>query len=222
MKKKEKDVVKNNRADVSEVLRNRIVEGIYLPGSKLNEQDLTLEFKISRPLAREILIDLESRGLVEKEPNKGAVVRRIDFNSLIEIMQVRESLEGLAARLAAEKSDPSEWEELSGKFGETIERAVEENDLDTYFNLVSEFQTKMFAAARNNELSRLNDLIFTKMIIVQRRLIVLPGRMRLAMEEHRKVLKAIMDKEPEKAELARRDNLRSALNYYKKYSKWVL
>lgn len=222
MKKKEKDAVKNNRADVSEVLRNRIVEGIYLPGSKLNEQDLTLEFKISRPLAREILIDLESRGLVEKEPNKGAVVRRIDFNSLIEIMQVRESLEGLAARLAAEKSDPSEWEELSEKFGETIERAVEENDLDTYFNLVSEFQTKMFAAARNNELSRLNDLIFTKMIIVQRRLIVLPGRMRLAMEEHRKVLKAIMDKEPEKAELARRDNLRSALNYYKKYSKWVL
>ena len=222
MPQKNKSAKRLDRTEVLDVLRQRIVEGEYLPGSKLVENDLAQEFGISRQMARELLQDLESRGLVQKEPNKGATIRRIDLKTLFEIMELREVLEGLAARLATENTSAADWQDLVDAFGECMEEKVREKDLDGYLALVNKFQNRLLQAADNAELSLVADRIFAKMLIVQRRLILLPGRVQAGLQEHREVLQAIMDGDPEKAETLKRKNIRSAITTLKKFKKWVV
>jgi DNA-binding GntR family transcriptional regulator len=59
-------------------------------------------------------------------------------------------------------------------------------------------------------------------MIVQRRIVILPGRIQEAMEEHRQVLKAIMKGDAEKAEAKKRFNIRNARTWLGKYKKWVV
>jgi DNA-binding GntR family transcriptional regulator len=171
---------------------------------------------------REILGDLESLGLVEKFPNRGTTVRRIDSRSLLEIMEIREVLEGLAARLAAQNSRPEDWQDLKQQFGEPFEQIVKNSEFDKYLDLISTFRDRMVAAARSEELSKLIISMYAKIRVVQRRIVILPGRIQQAIEEHRAVLKAIMKNEPDKAEKMKRLNMQNARECLEKYKKWVL
>ena len=203
-------------------LRERIVEGDYPQGVKLVEQDLAREFGASRPMLREILSDLESLGLVEKRRNRGTTVRRIDSQSLLEIMEIREVLEGLAARLAAENSQPDDWRDLEKEFGEPFEQIVKDMDFKSYLDLISVLRDRMVAAARSDELSKLIVSMYAKIQIVQRRIVILPGRINQAISEHRRVLAAIMEGNPDKAEKMKRLNMRNARECLEKYKTWVL
>ncbi len=213
---------KNRRPEVLTTLRKRIVDGDYPQGVKLIEQDLAREFGISRPVLREVLTDLESQGLVEKVPNKGTMVRRVSSESLLEIMEVREVLEGLAARLAAQKSRPEDWKDLLAEFGEPCQKMVENLEFDKFLDLVARFRERMVTTARNEELSKQIYSLFAKITIVQRRVVILPGRMQQAIQEHRDIISALIEGNPDKAEAMKRKNLRSARECLMKYKKWVL
>lgn len=180
------------------------------------------EFQVSRPMLRELLAELETQGLVEKKRNRGAMVRRIDTESLIEIMEIREVLEGLGARLAAQKSKREDWFDLEEAFGERAEKMVKNLEFENYLTLVADFRERMVDAAHNKELSKLIYSLFAKITVVQRRVAILPGRIGEAIKEHREVLKAIMSGDPKKAEAAKRKNLRTARHYLIKYKTWVL
>lgn len=210
------------RAKVMETLRGRIVEGVYPQGMKLVEQQLAKEFSMSRPLIREILADLESQSLVEKKPNRGATVRRVDSDSLIEIMEIREMLEGLAARLAARKSKPSDWADLKKSFGEPAEKIIKNHEFEKFLELVAALRERMVKASQNEELSKLIYSLFAKITIVQRRVVILPGRMEQAITEHRQVIDALIAGDEDKAEKAKRKNLETAKKYLEKYKSWVL
>jgi len=203
-------------------LRDRIVDGEYPQGVKLVEQDLAREFGISRPALREILVDLESQGLVEKRPNKGTVVRWVDAKSLLEIMGMREVLEGLAASLAAQRTTADEWRDLEAELAKPFSQMVENLEYDRYLSLITRFRERMVQAAQNEELSRQIYSLYAKIMIVQRRIVILPGRIQEAMEEHRQVLKAIMEGDAEKAEAKKRLNIRNARTWLEKYKKWVV
>jgi DNA-binding GntR family transcriptional regulator len=137
-------------------------------------------------------------------------------------MDIREVLEGLAARLAAQKSRPEDWADLEREFAESFERIVRESDFDSYLDLITAFRERMVVAAQNEDLSKLINSLYAKIRIVQRRLIILPGRMQQAVKEHRDVLKAIMEGNPESAEEKKRKNLRNAGAWLQKYKTWVL
>jgi len=210
------------REEVIKILRERIVDGHYPQGMKLTEQDLVTEFGISRPLLREIFTDLYSQGLVERKPNHGAIVRRVDSKSLMEIMDIREVLEGLAARLAARNSNPEDWIELEEAFGEPAEKMVENQDFDKFLELVATLREHIVKAAQNEELRNLIYSLFAKITIVQRRVVILPDRMKQGIKEHREVIKAIISGDENAAEQKKKENLRSARNYLEKYKKWIL
>jgi len=210
------------RENILHTLRERIVEGDYPQGVKLVEQDLAREFGVSRPLLREILSDLESLGLVEKRRNRGTTVRRIDSQSLLEIMEIREVLEGLAARLAAENSKPEDWRDLEEEFGKPFEQIVNNMDFKSYLDLISILRDRMVAAAQSDELSKLIISMYAKIQIVQRRIVILPGRINQAITEHRQVLAAIVEGNPDKAEKMKRLNMRNARECLEKYKTWVL
>lgn len=212
----------NKRSKVLTTLRDRIVDGYYPQGIRLVESVLANEFEVSRPMIRELLAELETQGLVEKKRNRGTMVRRVDTESLVEIMEIREVLEGLCARLAAQKSKPEDWRDLEEAFGERAEKMVKNLEFENYLSLVAEFRERMVEASHNKELSKLIYSLFAKITIVQRRIAILPGRIGEAIKEHREVLKAIMSGDPKRAEEAKRKNMRTARQYLVKYKTWVL
>lgn len=219
--KREKNGRVPKRAILTE-LQERISDRQIAPGVKLVEQDLAQEFGVSRTAIREILADLERQGLVERKPNKGTVVRLVDPRSLIEIYEIREVLEGLAARLATDNSQPGDWLDLQEEFGEPCERMVRDMDYEKYLDLITRFRKRMVEKAGSHELSKLIDSIYAQIRIVQRRVIILPERIQKGMLEHREVLKAMVEGDSEKAELMKRRNLRSAREHLKRYQKWIL
>ena len=210
------------REKVLNNLRQRISDRQLLPGVKLTEQELSIEFGVTRTAIRQVLADLEKQDLVERIPNKGTVVRRVDSESLIEIYEIREVLEGLVARLAAFKSDPQDWEELNREFGEPCELMVENHEFEQYLALITKLRQVMVEKAQSRELSKLIDSIYAKIRIVQRRVIILPGRIQKGMLEHREVINALMEGDPDKAEIMKRRNLQSAREDLLKYQNWIL
>src|SRR5512134_3171820 len=83
-----------------EAIKSGIFEGRYAPGQRLIEADLTRELSVSRGPLREALGRLVADGLVEIEPYRGAIVARPSREDVANTLQLREVLEGLAARLA--------------------------------------------------------------------------------------------------------------------------
>jgi DNA-binding GntR family transcriptional regulator len=89
-------------------LQDAIVRGDIPSGSRVGETELALRFGTSRGPLREALRRLESRRLVERTPHVGIRIAAISREKLLEIYHVREALEGMAARLAAQHMSADE------------------------------------------------------------------------------------------------------------------
>jgi DNA-binding GntR family transcriptional regulator len=88
-------------------VRDGIVRGAYAAGTRLTEQDLAQTVGVSRTPVREALRRLHAEGLVEFEPNHGAVVAAFDLEDAEEIFELRALLEPISARRAAERATPA-------------------------------------------------------------------------------------------------------------------
>lgn len=93
---------------VCERIVKDIITGTIAQGQKLNEPELARIHGISRGPLREAMSRLESMRLITRTPNIGARVVKLSYEELLEIYQIRESLEGLAAKLAAQTMSPEE------------------------------------------------------------------------------------------------------------------
>src|SRR3954454_4487711 len=96
-----------------QVLRDRIVQGVYLPEQRLTEMELARELGVSRPTIRMALVRLEREGLVVTQPKRGASVRSIGTAEAVRPPRIREVLAGLAAALAPESATPAEIDEMA-------------------------------------------------------------------------------------------------------------
>src|SRR3954449_12090798 len=90
---------------VREQLQHAILEGVLKPGERLRAEALAQRYGTSRTPVREALLQLEAQGLVEVEPNRGAVVRAFDRADLLDLYEVRALLEPAAAARAARRID---------------------------------------------------------------------------------------------------------------------
>ena len=91
----------NFRAQIKDVILQRIVAGEYPPGARLVETRIAQELGVSQAPVREALRDLEQLGCIVHEPFRGCSVRAFSAEELLEAFPVRAALEALAARLAA-------------------------------------------------------------------------------------------------------------------------
>ena len=92
----------NLRDQIYDVLKELIITGQIKPGEKINEEDIAARLNVSRTPIRETLVRLEHEGIVENTPRRGAHVVSISKKKIMDIMKVREVLEGLVTRLAVE------------------------------------------------------------------------------------------------------------------------
>ena len=137
---------------VVEALRERILGGTMAPGERLVEGRLSQELGVSRMPVREALRQLAAEGLVTIEPRRGASVTSINPDQVRELVEVRATLEGLNAKLAARRHDPEKIAELERILREGTELAASDGDLATMMRLNQRFHDALGNIAANSVL----------------------------------------------------------------------
>ncbi|MDR7486871.1 MAG: GntR family transcriptional regulator [Armatimonadota bacterium] len=192
---------------VYEVLKRHLAERRLAPGSKLSVPRLARQLDVSRTPVKEALERLVRDGLVTTLPKRGAFVAILRTQDVDEIYQMREMLEGLAARLAA----PAVDEPLVHRLRDLLEvhrAAVERDDLDAHVSADVEFHRAIRQRAGNRRLIHALDILQDQIRIVFKTSAAIPGRMRKAVEEHRAILAALERRDPDAAEAAARTHIR--------------
>lgn len=208
--------------DVLDILRERIARYQLPPGAKLTENELAQELNVPRTRIRDAFTVLEQRGLIERIPNRGAIVARLDPKQVFHIYDMREVLEGLCARLACQNADPASWQDLLDQFNGPVEIAVRNGDFESYTEIYDQFRRRCIQAAENPVLAQALDNIYEKTQVLIRRIVILPGRGEIGVREHRAVLEALRRGDPDEAERLRRTNIRNAKVFLARYMKYVL
>jgi DNA-binding GntR family transcriptional regulator len=140
------------REAVQDAIRAAIVEGRYPQGERLLEDQLAHELDVSRNPVREALQALATEGFVVIEPRRGARVASVSSERAIELFEVREVLEGLAARLAAQRCNPEQLAVLQAIVGEG-EQLVAAGQLNGLPELNNRFHVALNDAAGNGMLT---------------------------------------------------------------------
>jgi len=209
--------------DIGQVIRARIANHLIPPGSKLVESELADEFGVSRTRVREVLTELELRGLILREPNRGAVVSRLELSDVFAIYDVREALEGMAVRLATLNAPPESWQYWVDQFapGGPMQKHVDEGEVEGYFSQYERLRGAIIAAAGNPVLEGMLAGILEKTHMIMRRVQIMPGRTALALAEHRAVVGAMRAGDANSAERLRRDNIRSAIATLRRFQHFI-
>ena len=91
------------REIVYEELKRQILVGEIAPGTRMMEVELAEDMGVSRTPVREAIRKLEKEGLVTIEPRRGAYASDISIKDMVDVLEVRQMLEGMAASMAAQK-----------------------------------------------------------------------------------------------------------------------
>lgn len=136
---------------VFNTLRDAILTGKLIPGERLMENQLAEKLGVSRTPVREALRMLELENLVELVPRKGAQVLDMTEKDIVNILEIRSALEGLATSLACKKMTKECLQQLKNMEVD-FERAVAENDVDRFVDIDEDFHDVIFQATENDKL----------------------------------------------------------------------
>ena len=193
-------------------LQDDIVRGVIAPGSKLGESELAARYGVSRGPLREAIRRLESRKLLERVPHVGTRVASLSLADLVEIYRVREALEGMAARLAAENMSA---DEVTGLY-DLLAQHEQQQDLreDTaYFQREGDldFHYRIIQGGHNQTLMHLLiGEVYHLVRMYRYQFSTVANRPQKALREHRQIVEAIEAGDGEMAEILMRRHISRA------------
>ena len=115
------------REIVYEELKMQILTGKITPGTRMMEVELAEDMGVSRTPIREAIRKLEKEGLVTIEPRRGAYASQISVKDMVDILEVRQDMEGLAAFFAASRMTEEQMKELKSA-SDSYNQAVQEGN----------------------------------------------------------------------------------------------
>ena len=198
------------RGKVYDRIREDILNGVYKEHEELKEATLGKKMDVSRTPVREALRQLELEGLVEIVPNKGARVTGITKKDIEDIYQIRYLLEGLSARWATEHVT----EELIDKMEETLyltEFHAKKGNFMQVFELDSQFHELMYAASGSKMLNHILSDFHMYVTRMRKSILSSDSRSKNSTEEHRAILEAIKERDPDKAQQCAHDHVKSTI-----------
>ncbi|HOM97154.1 MULTISPECIES: GntR family transcriptional regulator [Acetomicrobium] len=215
-----KPLVDTNISDkVFAVLKTAIHRGELQPGDPLIERDLAEKLAVSRTPVREAIQRLKTMGLAVQVSRKTVIVAKPTPEEVLDTFHVREVLEGLAASLAATNATPDDLAYF-GSLVEDMEQCINVNDDDKLEELHMLFHERLYRASGNKKLCQLLMDLRDCIKAYTRIGYAFPGRKSEAALEHRKILDALVSKNPRKAEeWARKHIKRSKEAYIKELQK---
>ena len=192
-------------------IRDGVRDGRFVPGQRLVEADLIRDLGVGRNSLREALSRLSSDGLIVVEPHRGASIRRLGRRDVAEFYELREVLEGLGARLAAENIDlPGNRERFIGAL-EAVRRAADAVQMADYIDENTRFHRAVVELAGRARLLELVDQLQIQTFRVQFRNALArdrTGMREYSSAEHEELAEAILAGDAERAERTMREHLR--------------
>ena len=186
---------------VYDELKMKIMMGAISPGTRMMEVELAEEMGVSRTPVREAIRKLEKEGLISIEPRRGAYASSLSSQDMVDILEVRQTMEGLAADLATTRFSDEQKKELQ-RVSESFDEAVELGDMQQMIALDTLFHHLIVEGTGNKLLTvmvgQLQDMVLRFRYLYYddfRRAEKMPG-------EHKEILEAILGGDPIKAKNA--------------------
>lgn len=202
------DSYKPLREVVFETLRDAIIQGRLKPGERLMEIQLAEEMGVSRTPVREAIRKLELEGFLVMVPRRGVYVAGISMKDIVDVFEIRAALEGLAAGLAAERITDEELEELERALVKTAEAIY--SNLDAVVETDVYFHDLIYRASRNQRLIQMVSNLQDQIHRFRTTSLSQPGRTKVAIEEHKKIVEALAERNVELAQNLARDHIENA------------
>lgn len=198
--------------EIAQQLESAIVSGHLAPGEKLSELGLAKMLGVSRGPLREAIRRLEGRKLIERTPNIGARVASLSTDDLHDLLVVREALEGIACRYAAQTMGDTEIKALR----KLLDKHGEQKGIQTgegYYQEGQDFDFH-FRIIKGSHNARLIDMLcgdlYDLLRVYRYKSSTKPGRAKKAYEEHQEIVAALEAHDPDAAEAAMRRHIRNA------------
>jgi len=205
-----KKLVRSNLSeDAYTFLRDLFINGSrYNPGEKISVEELSRELGVSRTPLWSAINRLEAEGIVEIAPRLGVYLIEYDPERVLDIYLAREALEGMAARLAAEKITDRQLALLRANVAQQ-HTFLEQEEVEGYYTIAVDFHEQLVRAAQSVTLERLLASIFAQIraMRVQRKSSP-PMHLPQSCDDHDKLLAALEKKDPDLAEQVMRAHIR--------------
>ena len=177
-------------AEIVALLEQQIIFGVFLPKQRLYEEELIARYDARRHVVRAALQELERRGIVERPPNRGAIVRFFSRAEVEQLYVLRQILHEAAARLIKVPADPIWLEALKCVQGEHS-AAIEANDLARIFSTNTAFHRKLFEGTGNSHLVEAIELSNAKTHGIRSHGLGAPDLLRKAEADHRAMIGSV-------------------------------
>ncbi|SNT62628.1 GntR family transcriptional regulator, vanillate catabolism transcriptional regulator [Tardiphaga sp. OK246] len=203
----------NRSLSVTDQIRDAILDGTVSAGERINEVRFSKTLEVSRTPVRAALQALAGEGLLDYAPNRGFTVREFPLSAIVDAYEIRASLEGVAARFAAERGLSAEERaiiEESLVAGDKLLARGEfaEGDLTIYRGINGDFHDTLLGAARNRMLAEMIRICHHVPMSSSRNIVAFEHRdVRRRHDDHHRIYDAIMAREPWRAEVLMREHV---------------
>lgn len=186
------------REIVFENLREAILEGRLEPGQRLMEIQLAEQLGVSRTPVREAIRKLELEELVIMIPRKGAYVADVSIKDILEVLEIRGVLEGLAASLAADRMTDEELDELE-LISYQFKQFYQKDDIPGMIEKDVEFHDRIVNSSRNAKLNQILQGLREQIYRFRVTYISEYNKAKELVEEHQAILEALSQRDSERA-----------------------
>jgi len=187
-------------------LRDAIVAGDLKPGERLMEVELAETMGVSRTPVREAIRKLETEGLVTMTPRKGTHVAELTVKDIVDVLEVRAALDGLATELAAQHIQQEHLRQLENIHRQYV-AALQKENLATAIKKDVEFHEVIYNASENAKLmnvaGNLREQIYRFRVLYMKDF----SNASDVLEEHRNILKALEEQDQERAGLLAKEHI---------------
>lgn len=182
------------------MLKELILEGTLVPGQRLISRDLVEQLGISRGSLREAFHRLAGDRLIELVPNRGAIVRRLSRAEIMHLFQIREALEGQAARLAASHIDEGDHRAVLEGLLDEGHALDQQLDMQRFTAYNRRFHQAIVMISGNQELAELIDRYQLAVFMTHlKRVMGTDSIIKTSIAQHEAVARAILAGDPDKA-----------------------
>ena len=198
------------------MLRDKILSGELRPAQRLVETKLVKEFGISRSHLRTAFQRLSFDGLIELQPNQGAMVSDLTLPDILDVFVAREALELEAYKRALIRMDAASITRLE-TLVQKMKEAIAKDDYELYSSSAMQFRTQILEHADSRQLKEIASslLLISSRVVLRKIMIPLRGKRSLA--EHEEIMSAIKDGHEENLEVAFRNHIANLKADIEKY-----
>ena len=176
-------------------LEQMILTGRIKPGERINESQLSSILQVSRAPIREACRQLEKHGMVQSIARKGTFVTKIEISEVIELYDIRASLDALAAEKAAVQATSNDLDDFRAML-ESMRAAIEADDAKEYFRANIIFHRRIVELSRNQNLQSLTEGIYNKASLYRKTNLSFASRISISYGQHKDIFRAIEAQSP--------------------------